>query len=304
MKTVNKEPLVSVIMPIYNGSKYMAEAIDSILNQTYKKFELIIVNDNSSDSTFEILKSYKKRFPKIKIINLTSKHGPYKAINLALKSAKGDFIAPMDCDDISHPQRLEKEVDFLLRNKNVIVVGTHARIINSQGNVVGKKTFATEDKKIRRQFFEWHPFVHPSTMIRRSLLPDRNNLYYPKFGINSDYYTFFKLFEYGKLANIGEFLFNYRIHFDNNSLKNPKEKFFNSVKIRLYAVAKLGYKPNLFSLIKLFAQLTAVTIIPEKKLVSIYLMSKRNFGVKEAISAFFKRRSISFKKVPSVSPAN
>lgn len=304
MKKVNKKPLVSVMMPIYNGSKYMAEAINSILNQTYEKFELIAINDNSSDSTLEILKSYKKKSPKIKIINLTTNHGPFKAVNRALKYAKGDFIAPMDSDDVSHPQRLEKEMKFMLKHKKVILVGTHARIIDSQGKVVGKKVFAIKDKGIRRQFFEVHPFVHPSMMIRRSLLPSKNYLYYPNFGINSDYFTFFKLAKFGKLANINDFLFDYRIHLKNNSLQGLKQKFFNTVKIRSYAVFKLGYRPNPISLIKFVAQIIICLVIPEEKLFTIYLLSKGIYTPKQIMIGLSQKINISFRKVPSIFSTN
>ncbi|MCL5434968.1 MAG: glycosyltransferase [Patescibacteria group bacterium] len=301
MKSVDKRPLVSVIMPIYNGSKYMAEAIDSILNQTYKKFELIIVNDNSTDSTLEILKSYKKRYPKIKIISLNSRHGPFGAINLAMKSAKGEFIAPMDSDDISHPKRLEKEVQFLLNNEDVIAVGAYARIINGEGEVIGKKTFATKHDDIYRQFFEVHPIVHPSSMIRRSLLPKKNAIYYNKFGINDDYFTFFNFLTYGKFANIGEFLFDYRIHLKNNSLQKLKGKFLNTVKIRLIAVTKLGYKPSITSLIKFSGQIMIIPLLPESWLYTLFLISKGIYSPQNKLAKLMQKINFSFIKVKSPS---
>ncbi len=301
MKNVDKKPLVSVIMPIYNGSKYMMDAIDSILNQTYKQFEFIIVNDNSTDSTLEILKDYKKRYPQIRIISLDFRHGPFGAINLAMKYAKGEFIAPMDSDDISHPKRLEKEVQFLLENKDVIVVGTHARIINGEGNVVGKKTFATNHDDIYRQFFEVHPIVHPSSMIRRSLLPKQNAIYYNKFGINDDYFTFFNFLTYGKFANIDEFLFDYRIHLKNNSLQKLKGKFLNTVKIRLIALTKLGYKPTVGGLIKFSGQIILVPLLPESWLFALFLISK---GVYSPQSKFVKlMQKINFSFVKAKEPS-
>ncbi len=281
----------------------MAEAIDSILNQTYKKFEFIIVNDNSTDSTLEILRNYKKRYPKLRIISLNSRHGPFGAINLALKYAKGEFIAPMDSDDISHPQRLEKEVKFLLNNKDVIVVGTHARIIDGEGNVVGKKTFATNNDNIYRQFFEVHPIVHPSSMIRRSLLPKKDAIYYNKFGINDDYFTFFNFLTYGKFANIDEFLFDYRIHLKNNSLQKLKGKFFNTVKIRLIALTKLGYKPTVGGLIKFSGQIIIVPLLPESWLFTLFLISKGIYSPQNKLVKLMQKINFSFvkAKAPSLS---
>jgi glycosyltransferase involved in cell wall biosynthesis len=302
MKNANKQPLVSVIMPIYNGSKYMAEAIDSILNQTYKNFEFFIVNDNSNDSTAEILKIYKKRYPKIRTIGFTSQHGPFGAINFALKFAKGDFIAPMDCDDISHPKRLEKEVQFLLDNKAVIVVGTYARIIDSQGKIIGKKTFATKNDDIYRKFLEIHPIVHPSSMIRRSLLPKKDKIYYEKFGINDDYFTFFKLLKYGKFANIDEFLFNYRIHLQNNSLQGIKGKLLNTIRIRLIALTKLGYRPTLTGLIKFSGQIIVGSVVSESQLFTLFLISKGIYTPQDTFARFAQKVNFAFAKAKNASP--
>lgn len=288
-------------MPIYNGSKYMAEAIDSILNQTYKNFEFIAVNDNSTDSTWEILKSYKKRYPKIRIINLTSQNGPFKAVNKAIRYVKGEFIAPMDSDDISHPKRLEKEVEFMLSHQDAIVIGTYTRIIDSYGNIIGKKTFATKNNDIYRQFFEVHPIVHPSSMVRRSLLPNKNILYEIKFGINDDYYTFYRLLKYGKFANIPEFLFYYRIHLNNNSLQGTKGKFLNSVKIRILALIKMGYVPSPVSAIKFLAQLAIVPLVPEKQLLTLYLVIMGFYKPADFASKFAQRLNASFAKVKNFS---
>lgn len=286
-------------MPIYNGSKYMTEAIDSILNQTYRKFEFIIINDNSTDSTLEILKNYKKRYAKIRIINSNFQHGPFGAINLAMRYAKGEFIAPMDSDDISRPKRLEKQVQFLLDNKDVIVVGTHARIIDSEGNVIGKKTFATKNDDIYRQFFEVHPIVHPSSMIRRSLLPKKNTIYYNKFGINDDYFTFFNFLTYGKFANIDEFLFDYRIHLKNHSLQNLKGKFFNTVRIRLIVITKLGYKPTLGGLMKFSGQIILATFLPEPQLFTLFLFSKGIYSPQNRLVRFMQKINFNFVKKDS-----
>lgn len=262
-------------MPIFNGSLFVAEAINSILYQTYQNFELIVVNDNSKDNTLDILKRYQKtNSQKIKIISLKKRHGAFGAANKGIKQAKGEFLAVMDADDISHPQRLEKEVAYLLQHKNVIVVGGHARIINNQGDVIGKKIFPSNHKAIYEKFFEVHPMVHPSCMIRRSLLPKRDRLYADTFGVNDDYYTFFTLLRFGEFANIKDYLLDYRIHLGNSSLQNLKQKFFNTLRIRLVAIKNLGYKPTYTGIIKVFLQIMLVSFIPETALLHLYLFIK------------------------------
>lgn len=273
-------------MPVYNGEKFIAEAVESILNQTYQYFELFIVNDNSSDSTREIIEVYKKKFPgKINLIHLKQRLGAYGAMNTAMKYIKGEFIAPMDSDDISHPQRLEKEAGFLLDNPDIVVTGSWARIIDKNRNIVGKKVFGTSHKEIYSSFFTVYPIVHPSCMIRRSMLPDRGKLYQDTFGVNDDYYTFFTLLRLGKFSNIPEYLLDYRIHFDNSSLKNLKGNFFNTVKIRLEAVRNLGYKPDFFGFLGFLLQILLVSFTPEKVLLKIYLYIKGIHTPKELTNA-------------------
>lgn len=272
---MQKKPFVSVIMPVYNGESFISEAIESILTQTYQDFELFIINDRSSDETSEIIKEYKKRFPqKIRLIQLNKRHGAYGAMNAAMKYAKGEFIAPMDSDDVSHPERLRKEVEFLLNNPDVIVVGSFARIIDKNKNVVGRKIFGITHQAIYSSFFYVHPIVHPSCMIRKNMLLQNDKLYQDIFGVNDDYYTFFTLLCLGKFANIPEFLLDYRVHLGNSSLQGLKSKFFNTVKIRLNAVRNLGYKPELSGYLRFLMQILLVSFIPEKVLLTIYLYIK------------------------------
>ncbi len=119
-KNKNQNPLVSVIMPVYNAGNFLMEAIESILNQTYQNFEFIIVDDASTDNSWKIIQKYAKKYPKkIKAFQLkkTLNRGGDACANFALKKAKGKYIARMDADDIAHPKRLEKEVDFLEKTK-------------------------------------------------------------------------------------------------------------------------------------------------------------------------------------------
>lgn len=290
-----KKILVSVIMPVYNGENFISEAVDSILMQTYKRFELFIVNDCSSDATYEIIEAYKKRFPKkIHIIHLNKRHGAFGAMNTAMKYIKGEFIAPMDSDDISHPERLQKEVEFMLKNPEIIVVGSFAHIIDKDGNIVGKKVFGTSHQEIYSSFFTVHPIVHPSCMIRRKMLPKKDKLYRDKFGVNDDYYTFLTLLGRCKFANIPEYLLNYRIHSGNSSLQNLKQKFFTTVKIRFLAVKDLGYRPDFTGVLKLLTQVLFVSFIPEQMLLKLYLYIKGVYIPKDVIKTAVIRPALKY----------
>jgi len=282
MYKVNCKPTVSVIMPVYNAGEFIVEAIESILNQTYKNFEFIIVDDGSTDNSWQIIQKFQKRHPRlIKTyrLNKQTNYAGNGATNHGLKFAKGEFIVRMDADDIAHPQRLEKQVTFMIKNPDVILLGTQANLIDRLGKKIGKKIVPITHKKIYEEYGIVHPIIHPTCMFRRSLLPDPNKIYANKYGVNSDYYSFFYLLNYGKFANLPEFLLNYRIHANNFSLKYPKKKFINSLKIRYAAITRFGYKITLKAFCLTLIQALIVGLIPERLIVPLYLRIRAVSGL-------------------------
>ncbi|MBI3282963.1 glycosyltransferase [Candidatus Curtissbacteria bacterium] len=276
MKKLSKQPLVSVIMPVYNAGNFVSEAIESILSQTYKNFEFIIVDDASTDSSWEIISGYKKRYPqKIKAFKLVYNlnMGGDAAANIGFRFAKGEFVARMDADDISKIDRLEEEVKFLLSHLDIAVVGSQADVINAEGVVIGEKKVPTSSKEIYRDFFVFHPMIHSSVMIRRFAIRNSNGLYTLSYNANNDYLTFFKMISQGsKFANLKEKLLYYRIHGQNDSLIHIKRSFDNTLKIRLKAISEFGYKPSLLAFTKLMVQVFLMILLPEKFIVPLYMV--------------------------------
>lgn len=275
--STNKKPLVSIVMPVFNAESFLIEAIESIIKQTYDNYEFIIVNDNSSDSSWRIIQEYQKIYPKkIKTINLkrTLNSGGDAPANLGIKLAKGKYIARMDADDISYPTRIEKQVNFLEKNKNIFIVGASANIINKSGSIIGTKNVPLTNSDIFRQYALVHPMIHPTVMFRNRTIKT-TFFYQNKYSANNDYYTFFKLINKGyQFANLPEKLIKYRIYGNNNSLKNIKKTFLNTLKIRLYIFNKFSYKYSFIDLIKIFAQTLIVFSLPETMLKTIYLYSR------------------------------
>lgn len=275
-KSKPQVPLVSVIMPVYNAAAFVAEAIESILVQTYKNFELIIIDDASTDQTWKIIRHYKKRHKdKIKAMRLRTNlsRGGDAAGNVGMTLAKGDFIARMDADDIAFPYRLERQVRYLQTHPECAVLGSSAHIINREGEVVGEKRVATSHNEIYKEYFVLHPMIHPTVMIRRSALLDPNTLYMMVLSSNNDYLTFFKMIASGKkFANLNDKLIYYRIHGSNDSLAQVKRSFINSIRIRYRAVFEFGYRPTSLSLVKLAAQTVLVLALPEKLIFHLYLL--------------------------------
>lgn len=292
-------PLVSVIMPVHNTEKFLAEAIQSIVDQTYSNLELLVVDDASTDNSLKIAKQFAKKYPQIVKSYRTPKQtnsAGNGATNYGLQFARGEFIARMDADDIAHPERIAKQVQYMRKHPQVIVCGTQAQVIDGDGKVTGTKTLPLTHADIYQQYGVIHPMIHPTVMIRRSLLPDPQRIYEMKWDVNDDYFTFFTLLQYGEFVNLPQLLLKYRIHGKNLSLINPKQKFFNSVRIRMEAIQRLGYRISPKALVTMIAQLVIVTLIPEKLIVPMYMFlrgmsvksNSNNLGTSARIRPSFK----------------
>lgn len=174
-----KQPLVSVLMPAYNAEKYITEAIESILNQTYKNFEFIIIDDCSTDKTWKIIQKYQKKDQRIIIFRNKENLNLGKTLNLGINNAKGKYIARMDADDISLPYRLEMQVKFLEDNPRVGIVGSNLIIIDKNNYPIATRRYPLKDKDIRNKIFLYNPFAHPVIMYRKNVV-QKAGLYHQK----------------------------------------------------------------------------------------------------------------------------
>ena len=205
------QKLISVIMSVYNGEKYLVQAIDSILNQTYQNFEFIIIDDCSTDNSSHILQEYAQKDSRIKIIkkekNIGIK-GFIENLNLGISIAKGKYIARMDQDDVSLPERFQKQVDFLENNPEITLVGAQLNLVNEQNKITGEAIAALHHRDIVKRITSQIQLFHPVIMFRK----DQNIQYREKFLYCEDYDLYLNLITQGKkLANINEKLLHYRI---------------------------------------------------------------------------------------------
>jgi len=255
-------PLVSVVMTAYNAAKFVLEAVESIQNQTYSNWELIIVNDGSTDRTGEILQKISRKDKRIRVISYIKNKGASFASNLGLSQAKGQFVARMDADDISVPARLAKQVMFLQDNPKVIVVGGQCELIDREGNSIGMKNFPMEHCDIYDALYQYNPIQHPSLMINRKLLGKEKITYHSRVLLAHDLEILFKLAQYGELANLSDTILLYRIHSDSLSLRNPKETFRHTLAVRKMARQDYGYKPSLRGFLVHNLQKMVMMIVP------------------------------------------
>lgn len=201
--------LISVILPVYNGEKYLNEAIESILNQTYTNFEFIIINDGSKDSSLEIIKEYEKKDSRIVVVSRENR-GLIATLNEGIEKCKGKYIARMDQDDISLPQRFEKQVRFLEINEEIGVCGTWVDVFGEDIKEQ-KWKLPTSSERLKTELLFSSCFAHPSVMMKKSILIDNYIFYDKNFLHVEDFHLWTMLSQKTNFANINKVLFKYRI---------------------------------------------------------------------------------------------
>lgn len=204
-----KSGLVSVIMSAYNAENFIADPIHSILDQTYKNWELIIINDCSSDNTPQVVERFCDNNPCIKLIHNKENLGLTKSLNIGLKYTEGEFVARLDAEDVSEPLRLEKQVNFLNTHPDTVLVGSGGYLIDGSGHQVGKINVISRDSIIRKLMTQVNLFIHSSIMVRREVIEDVGG-YREKFRYAQDYDLTLRLSDKYKLSNIPEYLVGWR----------------------------------------------------------------------------------------------
>jgi len=247
--TVLKNPKISVVMSVYNQAQYLNIAIKSILDQTYKTFELLILDDGSTDKSWSIIKSFTDK--RIRIFRNEKRQGLAKGLNFLINKARGVYIARMDADDISFPNRLKEQVAFLNKNSQVVLVGCRAIIINQQGQEVGKLQYPINYQDIKRSILSYNPFIHPSVCFRKEIIQEIGG-YDEQLFYSQDYDLFLRLIAKYPCVNIPEFLFKFRWQPD---FAKQKKQHLTALKIRLKAIKDYGYRK--WEIVKLIQPLLA-----------------------------------------------
>lgn len=212
VETDNGRPRVTVLMSVYNAEKYLAAAVESILNQTFRDFEIIIVDDGSTDSSLSILREYERRDSRIRLVSRPNT-GLVGALNEALGMADSDLIARMDADDISLPERFARQVEFLGKHLDHVAVGCHSLWVDPAGLPLKVMPQRLTYEEIDAELLRGHgnAITHAASMYRRSELLTIGG-YRTQFESAEDVDLFLRLAERGKLANLADVLYVYRQH--------------------------------------------------------------------------------------------
>jgi len=208
VKKKTNNPLVSVIIPAYNAEKYVAEAISSILSQTYKNIEVIIIDDASADSTLKIIHEYKLKDDRIRLYNNKKNVGIGANRARGIKLAKGEYICWQDADDISLPNRVASQVSYLNDHLGVGVVGGFIQFFDETGDGVIRR-YAENDAALRSKIFRYNPIAQPASMFRAEVYR-KVGLYNLKYVVSEDLEMLFRAGTKYHFANVQEVVLKYR----------------------------------------------------------------------------------------------
>lgn len=201
------KPKVTVLMSVYNGERFLKEAIDSILNQTYQDFEFLIIDDGSNDGSREIIQTYKDQ--RIRFVNNEGNIGLTASLNKGLKLAQGQYIARMDADDVSFPQRLQMQVEFLDRNHEVALLGAWAEVVDDNGKIINTWRYPTKDCALRWRLLTRNCLVHSSAIYCKDKVLDVGG-YNSAITYAQDYELWTKLTAIAQIRQLPQVLIRHR----------------------------------------------------------------------------------------------
>ena len=203
-------PKVSVILSAYNAEKFVGKSIDSVLNQTFRDFEFLIIEDNSTDKTFQIIQEKANSDNRIRLIHKEKNNGfvgYVENLNRMISEAKGTYIAKFDADDIWEPNKLEKQIADIETHPDIFLLSANAYEIDENDKVIGKVIRPSDPEESARMIVKENPFCHPSILFR-----NKGYQYRPKMYYTEEYDLYLRMFSDGKkLVQRADFLFQYRI---------------------------------------------------------------------------------------------
>ena len=231
-------PLATVLLPVYNAEKYLAEAIESILNQTFSNFELLIINDGSTDESLKVIQSYNDE--RIRLLNLEQNVGLVNALNIGLNEVHSEFIIRADADDICLPNRFKEQVSYMLENQQIGACGSWFDNMDNTGEKKGGARYEPLEETIRLKHLYQIHISHGTAIIRASVLRKNDISYSSDFNHAEDYDIFDRISEVSQLANIQQVLYVVRLHDSNVSKTFNDVQKDNSLGVKRRIFQRLG----------------------------------------------------------------
>ncbi len=271
----SKNPKISAVMPFYNREKYIAQTIESVLNQTFTDFEFIVIDDGSTDTSAEIVQQFVDKDPRIILVKNDSNRGISYSRNRGNEMAQADLVAIVDSDDIYLPERFAKQYAYMREHPEISIVGTHAHVIDEDGVRTGDQiNYLSDQEKIIKTFFHYVPFLHSSVMYKRNCVVEIGG-YDGRFNMVEDMDLFYRLLFSGKNGtNIPECLFEYRRH-PTATCIYVQEKRDLLFAIKRNMVKKFRPKLSVADYYSIYISYMLWSIFPEKVLLQFEGMVKK-----------------------------
>ena len=238
----------SVVLPVYNAEKYLDEAVQSVLNQTFRDFEVIIIDDASKDSSWPIIQKYAASDSRIRAYKNEKNLKLSLTLNKGIGLASGKYIIRVDADDISLPDRFQKQIDYMEQNLQVGVSGGAMKMINGEGEPIGERKYSLTDKDLRKRIFMFSPFSHPTLIIRKAIL-EKSGLFDHSFNPAEDYELYFRLGLYSKFGNLPDYIIKYRVLSNSMTGSRLKDMELKTIEVRkkYYKEYKAGVLDKLYN---------------------------------------------------------
>lgn len=272
---MEKKPTITVLLSVYNAENYVGIAIESILKQSFTDFELIAVDDCSTDKSWDIVQQYMKQDSRVIAKRNEVNLGGCKTLNVGLKLAKGKYIARLDNDDWSYPNRLEKQFDFLEAHPDVGIVGGVMEIMNQHGEVTGKRKYNISDQEIRNKIFCYSPFSHPLVMIRKSIL-DKVGSYDPAYAPADDYELYFRIGNESQFANLPDVIMRYRVIPSSITFMQTKKMELATINVRNQYSKNPNYNFTLADKLYNTFQFFSIYIVPSRLKIYLFNLLRNN----------------------------
>jgi len=264
-------PEVSVLMPAYNDAAFVAEALDSVLAQTFTGFEFVIVDDGSTDATGEVIAACAAKDARIRVLTNERNLGIVAALNRGLDACRGRYVARMDADDVALPDRLAKQTARMDADAGVVALGGAIEHIDASGADTGVcRRCATGGSMLAA-----NPLLHPTVMIRREVLETHHLRYQERFRYAEDYFLWLQLSRFGRLGAADEVVLKYRLNAGASRMRHLKAMLWATIRVKLAGIFRLGIRPTVTDIFGLAAEI-ALLAVPSAIVRRMYL--RRTFG--------------------------
>jgi len=233
-------PAISVILPVYNAQDYLEGSIASLLAQDFIDFELLIINDGSTDGSMELAERFQAQDGRVRIVHNPGNLGLIKTLNHALEHAKGTYLARQDSDDMSLPARLGRQYAYMEANPDCVLLGCAPLLMDQHDSVYGSRPVLARDGAIRAMMLMYSPFCGPSVMMRRAAIQEHCLRYDLDMPHAEDYDFYCRLGSLGKMANLPTELYKYRLHGENISAQNLEQQELTASRISYREIKQAG----------------------------------------------------------------